>query len=79
MKTVIHVNMHKIRARESDPLTVKTYKSNTPATEADIVVNGEVVASIVYRPEAPLPCGARVWIETNHDVVTRVETTELCC
>lgn len=71
MKTIVHVNAHKIRAREEDPLTVKTYKSNTPASEADIVVNGEVVASIVYRPDNPLSCGARVWIETKHEVVTR--------
>jgi hypothetical protein len=71
MKTIVHVNQHKIRAKEDDPLTIKTYKSNTPATEADIVVDGEVVASIVYRPDSPLSCGAKVWIETKHEVVTR--------
>ena len=26
-------------------------------------------ASIVYRPERPLHCGARCWIETRSDVV----------
>jgi hypothetical protein len=71
MKTIVHVNQFKIRAKEDDPLTVKTYKSNTPATEADIVVDGQVVASIVYRPDNPLSCGAKVWIETKHQVVTR--------
>jgi hypothetical protein len=30
--------------------------------------DGEVLASIVYRPDNPLPCGARVWIETELDV-----------
>lgn len=68
MKTIIHVNQHKIKAGESEPLTVKTYKSNTPAATADIVVDGKVVASVVYRPDHPLSCGARVWIETEHEV-----------
>lgn len=72
MKTIIHVNQHKIRAREESPLTVKTYKDNREATEADILdASGNVVATIVYRPEKPLSCGARVWIETQNQVVIR--------
>jgi len=47
-------------------LTVKTYRSNTPASEARIVVDDVVVAKVVYRPDHPLSCGARVWIETDH-------------
>lgn len=70
MKTIIHVNQHKIKAGDPEPLTIKTYKSNDPAATADIIVNGEVVASIVYRPDSPLSCGARVWIETQHEVRT---------
>jgi hypothetical protein len=68
MKTIIHVNQHKIRAKHASPLTVKTHKSNTEASRADIVVGDKVVASVVYRPEKPLPCGARVWIETGEHV-----------
>ena len=72
MKTIIHVNQHKIRARESAPLTVKTYKANRAATEADILDEaGNVVATIVYRPDNPLSCGARVWIETKNEVTIR--------
>ena len=71
MRTIVHVNVHRIRAKDPQPLTVKTYKTNTPASEADIVVDGVVVARIVYRPDKPLSCGARVWIETEHQVVTR--------
>jgi hypothetical protein len=67
VKTVIHVNQHKIRARHPAPLTVKTYRSNTEASRADIVVDGRVVASVVYS-DKPLPCGARCWIETNEQV-----------
>ena len=68
MKTIVHVNQHKIRAGEQDVLTVKTYKSNDYASEADIVVDGNVVARIVYRPDTPLSCGAKVWIETEGEV-----------
>jgi hypothetical protein len=71
VRTIVHVNVHRIRAKDPQPLTVKTYKTNTPASEADIVVDGVVVARIVYRPDKPLSCGARVWIETEHQVVTR--------
>jgi hypothetical protein len=65
------VNQHKIRAGEQDPLTIKTYKSNTPASEADILVDGQVVATICYRPDSPLSCGAKVWIETQNEVAVR--------
>jgi cytidylate kinase len=68
LRTIIHVNQHKIRAGEQEVLTVKTYKSNDYASEADIVVDGKVVARIVYRPETPLSCGAKVWIETENEV-----------
>ena len=68
MKTIVHVNQHKIRAGERAVLTVKTYKSNDYASEADIVVDGKVVAKVVYRPDNPLSCGAKVWIETEGEV-----------
>lgn len=76
MKTVIHVNQYVIRNNsktgESDPpLTVKTYKDNRLAHEALIKNDqGEIVAKVVYRPDSPLSCGAKVWIETHHQVVT---------
>lgn len=69
MKTIIHVNQHRIRARLPRPLTVKTYQSNVEARQASIIVDGRVVARVVYRPDKPLPCGARVWIETQETVV----------
>jgi len=71
VKTRIHVNRHKIRQGHPRPLTVKTYKDNREAAEADIVVDGRVVATVVYRPDKPLPCGAKVWIETEAEVRLR--------
>ncbi len=70
MKTVIHVNQHVIKANaknnEQNPvLTVKTYKSNTYAHEVEIVGGSR----IVYSPDKPLSCGAKVWIETDGEVV----------
>jgi len=72
----IHVNMHRIRsnlarqAAERDPvLTVKTSKSNEYAFEVDILdAQGQVAATVAYRPEHPLSCGARVWIESRNPV-----------
>jgi len=76
MKTIIHVNQHKIRANNKrslhdlEPvLTVKTYKSNNYGYEAIIKDdNGNEVARVVYSPHKPLSCGARVWIETRNEV-----------
>jgi len=76
MKTIIHVNQHKIRSNlktgEREPvLTCKTYKSNTYANAAHIIDdNGVIVAKVVYSPDKPLSCGAKVWIETNLQVKT---------
>ena len=74
VKTIIHVNQHKIRANigleSPEPvLTVKTYKSNTYGFQAVIMSeDGTEAARVVYSPDKPLSCGARVWIETNNNV-----------
>lgn len=72
MKTILHVDMHIIRSNRKtgrrDPvLTVKTYKSNVKCHEA--VIHGP--SRLVYRPNKPLSCGARVWLETAAPVVTK--------
>ena len=69
MKTIVHVNQHKVRANgktsaRNPVLTVKTYKSNTYAHE--IKIDGP--CKVVYRPNKPLSCGAKVWIETQSEV-----------
>jgi hypothetical protein len=70
MKTIIHVNQHVIKSNSknntNDPvLIVKTYKENRYAHE--VVINGP--SKIVYNPDSPLSCGARVWIETQDQVI----------
>ncbi len=69
MKTRIHVNQHKIRSNKkynlNEPvITVKTSKSNTYAHEVDVLGPSK----IIYSPDKPLSCGAKVWIETEGEV-----------
>ena len=70
MKKKIHVNQHIIRSNgktgDRDPvITVKTYKSNTYCNE--VIIDGP--CRVIYSPDKPLPCGAKVWIETNEEVI----------
>jgi hypothetical protein len=74
MKTIIHINQHVIRANkkngeENPVITCKTYKENIYAKEIEILdESGSVVAKVIYSPDKPLSCGARVWIETHYEV-----------
>ena len=67
----IHINQHHIKANAKDGgdrpvMTVKTYKANTICH--DVTIMGP--SKLVYRPEQPLSCGAKVWIETHSEVLT---------
>ena len=69
MKKFIHINQHVIKRNaktgERKPvITVKTYKDNTYGHE--VYVDGP--CKIVYSPDKPLSCGAKVWIETEGEV-----------
>lgn len=74
MKTIIHVNQHAIRKNKkhgtkNPVITCKTYKSNNYAQEVIIYgQDGLEAARIIYRPDKPLSCGAKVWIETENKV-----------
>ena len=76
----IHINQHKIRSnkinnKEEQVITVKTSKNNYYADEVE--VKGS--CKVIYKPNKPLSCGARVWIETSdevimkdHDLITKI-------
>jgi hypothetical protein len=69
MKTIVHVNQHIIKQNsktgQREPvLTVKTYKDNTYAQRVRI----DGPCTVVYSPDKPLSCGAKVWIETESNV-----------
>ena len=62
----IHVNQHVIKANaksgDRNPVfTIKQGGKNTYATRVKVV--GEM--ELVYSPDKPLSCGAKVWIETR--------------
>ena len=74
MKKVIHINQHVIRdnhatGKRNPVITVKTYKSNEYAHEVEILGP----CKVVYSPDKPLSCGARVWIETTEEVIALVK------
>jgi len=65
----IHVNQHVIKANakngESNPIfTIKQGGKNTYAF--NVKVKGEM--ELVYSPDKPLSCGAKVWIETRGEI-----------
>ena len=69
MKKRIHVNQHNIKANKKNGtnlpvVSVKTYKQNRYAHE--VAIHGP--CRVVYSPDKPLSCGARVYIETDAEV-----------
>ena len=68
MKKIIHINQHVIKSNHKnnkrDPvITVKTYNSNNYGHQVDILGPSKVI----YSPDKPLSCGAKVWIETDSE------------
>lgn len=62
----IHVNQHVIRRNKmhgeyEPPLRVIRKGRSEPAYQVEIVGP----ARVVYSPDKPLKCGARVWIEAQ--------------
>lgn len=69
-KKIIHVNQHVIldnhkTGARNPVITIKSEKKNTYAHNVEILGPSKVV----YSPDKPLPCGAKVWIETNSEII----------
>lgn len=65
----LHVDKHVIAANakhgRSDPaITIQTSKGPIKTFEVDI----KGPSKFVYRPDKPLSCGARLWIETHAEL-----------
>jgi len=65
----IHVNQHNIRHNNKNEdkkpvITVKSSGSNTKCNR--VKIHGE--SEVVYSDDKPLPCGAKVWVETKSKV-----------
>jgi hypothetical protein len=75
--TRVHVNQHVIRANakngENNPVfTIKSRGKNTYAHSVRVI--GEM--ELVYAPDDPLSCGAKVWIETKGEIIITKEITQ---
>ena len=61
----MHHIRHNNKHEDKKPvITVKTSKSNTYGNEVQI--HGP--SKVIYSPDKPLPCAAKVWIETKSEV-----------
>ena len=70
----IHINQHVIKrnaktGERAPVVTCKTYNSNHYGHEVELHDGG----SVVYRPDKPLACGAKVWIVTKGAVTISYE------
>jgi hypothetical protein len=66
----IHVNKHVITGnrkhdKSEPPISIKRGKMNIYAHTVDILG----ASKIIYSPDKPLKCGARLWIETYAPVL----------
>lgn len=74
----IHINQHMIKSNRKyhinkPVITIKTSKSNTYCHSVDI----KGPSKVVYSPDKPLSCGARVWIETEAEIETHTEALKI--
>jgi len=70
LKSRIHVNQHIIKRNsktgEREPvITVKQGRKNTYGHSVQILGP----STMIYSPDKPLSCGAKVWIETEAEVI----------
>jgi hypothetical protein len=74
----IHVNRHVIKSntKHDESNSVFTVKNRGRTIIADSV---EILGpcKLVYAPEDPLSCGAKVWIETHALVKATLATNEI--
>jgi hypothetical protein len=69
MNKKIHINQHNVRSNSKHNtdlpvISVKTYKENIKGNS--VKING--ASTVIYNPDKPLSCGAKVWIETKAEV-----------
>jgi len=74
VKQILHVAQCAIASNRKHgtnepPIIVRDYRGSERAHEVELVVRGEVVGKFVYRPDDPLPCGARLWLESQSDTL----------
>jgi hypothetical protein len=66
---IIHVNNQVIRHNKKYDNTLpacRVQEGSTVRYCKEVIIKGD--SKLVYRPENPLKCGAKLWIETDADV-----------
>jgi hypothetical protein len=84
VKQILHVAQCVIAANRKNgtdepAIITRNYKGSKRAHEVELVHDGEVVGKFIYRPHDPLPCGARLWFESDSEKLelrTTVRETE---
>lgn len=77
MKSIVHVNQHNVKFNTKNPdarkpiFTIKQGGKTFYAEEVEILGPSK----LVYRPDKPLACGAKAWVETTSEVVMVGRTT----
>jgi hypothetical protein len=67
----IHVNSNTVRSNakhgtNKPSLTIRVGQK-VEAYAHEVIITG--ASRVIYRPENPLVCGAKVWIETDSEVI----------
>lgn len=66
----IHVNSNRVRSNAKhgtrEPVVTVRRGKSVVAYGDEVLIHGP--SRVVYSPDAPLPCGAKVWIETDSPV-----------
>lgn len=66
---IIHINRNVIQQNEKngrkEPI-IRVEENGKTRYCMELKINGPSV--MVYRPDKPRPCGAKVWLETEADV-----------
>jgi hypothetical protein len=82
-RTIVHVNLNVIRSnlrhgKRDAPISVRRGREVVRTMGATIYgQDGKVAAEVVYSPDAPLSCGARVWIEVIGEASVVPVSTDL--
>jgi hypothetical protein len=74
VKQILHVNQAVIASNRKNgtnepAIIVRNYKGAKRAHEVELVHDGVVVGRFIYRPHDPLPCGARLWFESESELL----------
>lgn len=74
MITRIHVNRHLVasdRKTGARSRALSVVRRGRTLRAHSVTIHG--TARVVYRPDRPLSCGARAWIETNAPVTAHIK------